>query len=177
MKRHLVPYCVAISLVATHICGAQDVDRVGLSFSDREFATAQSIEPGTPVTIYVLASLASPIEGVTSFSCQVAWNDEAIKDLVWQAPVTIENDGVLAATFAEIRRPIDGHIVLATATGLTAGADCAAVRITNTPVVVGTLAMDRTVPVGDQVGETLALNCAEDLGPPGAPGTVTIIAD
>jgi hypothetical protein len=177
MKRQLVPHCVVITMFAARLCGAQDVDRVGLSFSDREFATAQSFELGAPVTVYVLASLASPIEGVSSFSCRVEWNDAAIKDLVWQIPATIENDGALSATFAEVRRPVDGHVVLATATGQAAGANCAAMRITNTPVVVGTLVMDRTVPVAGQIGETLALNCAEDLGPPGAPGNITIIAD
>jgi hypothetical protein len=175
MKRQLVPCCVVVALAAAHIGGAQEVDRVGLSFSDQEFDTARSIAVGTPVTVYLLAALANPIEGVTSFSCQVEWNGKALEDLAWEGPVTIAHDGVISATFPEARLPIDGRIVLATATGRVAAANCDAVRIANTPVVVGTQAMNRNVPVANQDGEKLSFNCEEDLGPPGPPGPPTLV--
>ena len=147
-------------------------DQVGLSFSNVKFADVAAIEPGSPVTIYLLAFLADRTEEIDGFSCRVEWNGEAISGLAWQAPAQTGRDGLVAATFTTALLPEDGCVVLATAVGQVLAPGDAVVRLVGTPVIASTANLARAVPLGDRLGRRLSLRepDAEDLGPPGATG-------
>jgi hypothetical protein len=174
MKRYLAPHVIGVLLLVAWPASAQD--RVGLSFSTKTIATADTVAAGSPVTIYLVAFLADRTEGLTGFSCRVDWNHDALADLVWQPPVETGREGLISATFPQPVFPVDRGIVLATAVCAAAPADTASVWLVGTPFLTGTVGMGRDVPVGGKAGRRLYLGFPdpEDLGPPGAPGKPTL---
>jgi hypothetical protein len=170
MKRYFVPCFVCILMLDAQAGFPQD--HVGLSFSNVEIVTADTVEMGNSVTIHLVAFLADRTEGITGFSCRVDWNQDVIKEFAWQTPVETGGDGSVFATFPQALYPVDGCIVLATAIGQTAASDSATVWMVGTPYIVGTVNRNRDVPLGGRPGRRLCLGYSDpdDLGPPGQPG-------